>query len=349
MKNLSAHDLNYILERTPTVWEALRNQTIFLTGGTGFFGAWLLESFVWANKKLNLNAKMTVLTRNPDAFARKCPHLFQEPALAFYQGDVLNFSFPDEIFSQVIHAATDASAALNESNPILMFDTVLLGTKRVLEFARHCQAKRFLLVSSGAVYGRQPPEITHLDEEYVGYPRVEDSRSAYAVGKFAAEHLCTLYAKQYGLDIKIARCFAFVGPHLPLDIHFAIGNFIRDALSGNTIHIGGDGSPYRSYLYAADLAVWLWTILIEGETLRPYNVGSDEGYSIAEIAEWVAKAFDSMPEVTIAKTPNPHVLPDRYVPGIKRAKEELGLQVGVKLLDAIKATKAWYEMNEMHA
>lgn len=344
MKNLLSNDLDFILEHTQTVWDELRNQKIFITGGTGFFGAWLLESFVWANKKLNLNASMTVLTRDANAFAKKCPHLFADSALKFHEGDVKSFAFPEGTFSHVIHAATDASAALNENNPVLMFDTILEGTKRTLEFAHACQAKRYLFTSSGAVYGRQPPELTHVTEEYVGYPRVDDARSAYAIGKYAAEHLCTLYAKQYGLDIKIARCFAFVGPYLPLDIHFAIGNFIRDGLRCETIQVGGDGSPYRSYLYAADLAIWLWTILISGQTLRPYNVGSDEAFNIAEIAQLVASAFEPVKQVKIAKPANAQILPDRYVPGIKRAREELGLKPRVGLLEAIQATKSWYEM-----
>lgn len=342
MKHLPEQDLNHILEYTQPVWDELRGQKIFITGGTGFFGTWLLESFAWANQKLKLNAEMTVLTRNPDAFAKKCPHLFREPALKFHAGDVKDFVFPEGHFSYVIHAATDASADLNENNPVLMFDTILAGTKRVLEFAKTCKAKKILLTSSGAVYGRQPPILTHVNEDFVGYPRVDDPRAAYAVGKYAAEHLCTLYAKQYGLDIKIARCFAFVGAYLPLDIHFAIGNFIRDGLKGDVIQVGGDGTPYRSYLYAADLAIWLWTILISGQPLRPYNVGSDEAFNIAEIAGLVASAFDKPVDVKIAKIPNPDVLPERYVPSVARAKEELGLIPRINLLDAVKATIRWH-------
>lgn len=332
-------DLNFILNHTHALWDEMYEQSIFITGGTGFFGIWLLESFLWANAHLNLNAKATVLTRNVSAFKKKHPHLFEKAELEFVEGDIRNFTFPSKPFTYIIHAATDASATLNEQNPILMFDTILEGTKRILEFARVCKTKKCLFISSGAVYGRQPPEITHVPEEYKGIPSIQDVKSAYAIGKYAAEHLCHLYAKQHQLDIKIARCFAFVGPYLPLDIHFAIGNFIRDGLNGGPIRIAGDGTPHRSYLYAADLMIWLWTILFRGKTLRPYNVGSNESISIAELARVVASTFDTNVSVEIAKVANLSVLPERYVPNVDRAKEELGLIRRVSLFDAINSTK----------
>jgi len=333
------NDLEFILNATMPLWEALRNQSIFISGGTGFFGTWLLESFVWVNQILKLNAQAMVLTRNPAAFQKKCPHLFQESCLEFYEGDIKDFTFPSQTFSHVIHAATDASAELNKNNPIAMYKTILDGTQRILEFATQAKVKHFLFLSSGAVYGRQPLELSHVSEDYLASFQFDSS--AYASGKQAAENLCHLYAKQHGIAIKIARCFAFVGPYLPLDIHFAIGNFIRDGLEGRAIQIGGDGTPMRSYLYAADLMIWLWTILFKGQSLRAYNVGSDEAYSIAEIARLVAKNFDPAMEVNIAKTASPGVLPERYIPDITRARDELGLSPQITLTEAISRTKTW--------
>jgi dTDP-glucose 4,6-dehydratase len=243
----------------------------------------------------------------------------------------------------VIHAATEASAALNEQSPEAMLDTITSGTQRMLEFAADCNASRFLLTSSGAVYGRQPSDVTHVDEDYAGAPDPLSPSSAYGEGKRMAELLCALHHRRHGLDIGIARCFAFVGPYLPLDAHFAVGNFLRDALEGRSIDVQGDGCPYRSYLYAADLAAWLWTILFRAPSCRPYNVGSDRAVSIAETAAETVHLTRGQSAVRIAKQPDPSVPAPRYVPSIDRARRELGLDVLIPFSEALQRTFAWHQ------
>ena len=341
MDNPLKADLDHILAHTQGLWDDLQDARIFITGGTGFIGCWLLESFAWANDKLGLNARAVVLTRNPDAFARKAPHLAHRPAISFHSGDIRNFEFPKSPFSHVIHAATESSVKLNAENPLLMFDTIVEGTRRTLDFAVHAGAKKVLLASSGAVYGRQPSEMTHIPEDYNGGPDPLDPKSAHGEGKRAAEMLCCLFAKQHGLEPKIARCFAFVGPYLPLDIHFAIGNFIRDGMRGGPIQVNGDGTPYRSYLYAADLAVWLWTIMTRGDSFRAYNVGSEEAFTIADIAGEVSKIFSGSVDVRIAQKQVPGQMPERYIPSTRWVQETLNLHQTVDLHNAVRRTIQW--------
>ena len=342
--NPLASDLDHVLDHTRELWDELRGTRIFITGGTGFFGCWLVESFLWANDRLSLNAQMTILTRSPDSFRMKAPHLSAHKAVSVIQGDVCTFDFPQGEFSHIIHAATKASAKLNAENPLLMLDTIVEGTRHTLNFAKACSAKKFLLTSSGAVYGRQPSDMTHIPEEYMGAPDPLAPASSYGEGKRVAEHLCTLYANS-SLETKIARCFAFVGPYLPLDIHFAIGNFILDGLGHRPIMIKGNGTPHRSYLYAADLVIWLWTILLRGKSCRPYNVGSEESLSIMEVAQRVANSFKPTALVERRGIPDLQKAIERYVPRTSRAKNQLGLDTLVTIDNAIAKTIEFYGGN----
>jgi nucleoside-diphosphate-sugar epimerase len=349
MTTIIAADIEGLIARTPSLWEPLRGASLFISGGTGFFGTWLLEAILAANRERSLGCRVSVLSRDPARFAAKAPHLATDPAVSFLEGDVRSFRFPDGPISHVIHAATEASASLNADDPQAMFDVCVEGTRRMLALAQEKRASRFLFTSSGAVYGRQPPELSHVPEDFRGGPDPLDIRNAYAEGKRAAEMLCAIAARSSasggpGLHVSIARCFAFVGPHLPLDVHFAIGNFIRDCVAGGPIRIGGDGTPFRSYLYAADLAEWLSTILLRGEAGRAYNVGSEEAVSIRSLADRVADVAATVwpdrgrPEIVMAKQPQPGQLAERYVPNCRRARDELGLVPATSLDESIRLT-----------
>jgi len=339
---IAPDDLDRIAAHTSRLWAEMRGQRIFITGGTGFFGCWLVESFCHMNKFFGLGAEAVVLSRNPDAFARKCPHLAADPAVSLYAGDVRNFAYPGGEFGFVIHAATEASARQAAEEPLEMLSTIVAGTERTLQFAAAHGVRKFLLTSSGAVYGKQPVELTHVPESYAGAPDPLDPNSVYGEGKRISELLCSLFAKRSQVECKIARCWAFCGPHLPLDQHFAIGNFIADVLAGRPIRILRDGQPRRSYLYAADLAIWLWTLLFRAPALLPFNVGSEHDVSILDLAHIVAATLAPETEIRVAHEPAPGVLPPRYVPSVKRAREQLGLEETVGLAESIRRTAEWH-------
>jgi dTDP-glucose 4,6-dehydratase len=339
MKRLPVEDLEHIFQNTQGVWESFREKSIFLTGGTGFFGKWLLESFIYANEKLNLNARLTTLTRNPESFLLEFPFYNQYyNSIKFVKGDILSFDFNlEDKFQYIIHAATAASESLNKGNPLLMLDTITLGTRRVLDFAIAQPIESFLFVSSGAIYGKQPFDVSHINESQSFKIDINNPNSAYAEGKRIAELYCSTYFHKLNLPVKIARCFAFVGPYLPLDTHFAIGNFINNVLKNEDIVIKGDGSTMRSYMYASDLMIWLWNILINGKFNEPYNVGSDESISISELAKLISK-FDSDIKVLIL---NEIIGGSIYTPEIRHAKK-IGLKINVNLESSISKTIDFY-------
>ena len=334
---LPKEDLEHVLAHTRALWEQFRGGRIFVTGATGFFGIWLLETFAYANEQLGLGAELVGLTRNLGAFHSKAPHLIANPSIRLHRGDVRDFSFPEGVFTHVIHAGTTSSAPVP---PDEMLDTIIRGTERTLDFALAAGAKRFLFVSSGAVYGKQPSEITHLPESYQGAPDPMDPNSTYGEGKRVGELLCAMAHKEHGLETTIARCFAFVGPHLPLDAHFAIGNFIHDAITGESIKVK-NGTPYRSYLYAADLAIWLWTILFKGQAGHPYNVGSDQEITITDLAHTVASTLGGSVLPLPSSTLNFNSPPSRYVPDVRRIEKELGLAPVITLSDSLQRVAVW--------
>lgn len=297
-------DLDHVLDHIRGLWDALRGERLFITGGTGFIGSWLLDTFAYANERLNLGASAVVLTRGQRE---------DRPGITFHRGDVRDFDYPAGAFPFVIHGAVESSTDTWADN---QFTVIAKGTQHALDMAEQAGTKRFLFLSSGIAYAGESP---------------------YASGKRIAETRCEFA----GVPATIARLFCFVGPYQPLDSHFAIGNFIRDGLAGGPIRVKGDGTPYRSYLYAADLAIWLWTLLFRGNH-GPYDVGSEEAVTVGELAHRVAAAFTPEMKVEIAEKAEPGKVAERYVPASTAFASSLGLRQWVGLDDAIRRTIRWH-------
>ena len=334
---LAAQDLREVLDAGAGLWHALAGAHVLLTGATGWFGTWLLDALVAANRAFELGLSITAVARTPQRCAELHPQLYRCREITWHAADVrapLTGIAPP---THILHAATAASAAFNRDHPDLMFDTALEGTRRVLDLAASTSCQSVLLVSSGAVYGTQPQHLAALPETWQGGPDPTAVGNAYAEGKRAAEQLGAIAAALHQVPVRIARCFAFVGPHMPFDAHFAIGNFIDDAVQRRPIVVKSDGSPVRAWLYMSDLVVWLLTILVRGVVMRPYNVGAVESVTLGTLAQRIAAAQGI--ECRIEGRPGEPVAP--YVPDVTRARDELGLQVRVGLDEAIARTCAW--------
>ena len=281
---------------------------------------------------------VVVLTRSVDDFLRKYPEFANLSWLSYRCGNIEEpESLPtSERYTHILHAAADSTDAAR-LNPLQRYQQIVNGTRNLLDLAVACGAVSFLFVSSGAVYGPQPFHLDLIPEDWHCIPDPLNPANTYGVAKRAAEHLCALYGQVYNLHTTIARGFAFVGPELPLNAHFAIGNFIRDALWNDAIVVQGDGTPLRSYLALPDLAHWLMTLLVSGEPARAYNVGSDESISIAKLACLVRDLVAPHKEVRILGTAG-ETSRRRYVPDIRRARQELGVDVFTPLDRAIMQT-----------
>ena len=341
---LPPEDLDLVLSLTAPFWSQFGGSRVFITGGTGFIGAWLLQVLQRANDQLCSKLELVVLTRDAERARERFPQTFDRADTRLVTGDVSHFTDPVGKFDLCVHAAAEVGDANMAAHPLQVFDGIVQGTRRMLDLAQASGARRFLMTSSGAVYGPQPADLERMPESYNGAPNPLSAAHAYGNGKRAAEWLACAYAAQAagtGFTPSIARIFTVIGPGLPMDGPFAAGNFIRDALAGRTIQINGDGTPVRSFLYSADVCVWLLRIMGSGAAGQAYNVGSEQALSIAELAQHVA-ACAGQPQLAVQMPTAPTAsLPARYVPDTSKARQALGLSEYTPLVAALQKTMVW--------
>jgi nucleoside-diphosphate-sugar epimerase len=341
---LPSDDLDEVLAQTPGFWSRFGGARLFITGGTGFIGSWLIQAIQRANDKLGARIEIVALSRTPERARLAHPLVFARQDIQLLQGDVTDFHGETGPLDLCIHAASDVGDPRQSSAPLQTFDSIVAGTRCILDVARSRGATRFLLTSSGAVYGTQPENLTHVPESYQGAPDPMLPSSAYGNGKRAAEWLACAYAAQHGangFETMTARIFALLGPGLPLNSSFAAGNFIRDALSNKAIIIQGDGRPLRSYLYMSDLCVWLLRILESGQSGQAYNVGSEHPVSILDLAGQISRAAGYAASIEVKTAVDPRVPPPRYVPDTHKARLSLNLREQVPLPLALQKTLHW--------
>lgn len=309
----------------------LSGHHLFVTGGTGFLGRTLLDYIDECAREHGTDFRVTVMTRDPQTFVHRWSRYDHMPWLRFTAGALHQFPSADKSVTDVIHAAGQSHV---DMDPAAWIADTVSGARGALEWTIASGATRFVLISSGAVYGQQPPEISGFKESFQSAPDPALISSVYGQAKRIAEQLCTVYRDRYGLSTCVARCFALVSPHVPLNGKFAIGNFIRDALQSDAIVISGDGEAVRTYLYGRDAAHWILTMLLRGKGGEAYNVGSDEPISIRQLAELVAAQLAPQKSICTRAILKSDELRQLYVPDIDKAKS-LGLRVETPLPEAI--------------
>jgi dTDP-glucose 4,6-dehydratase len=334
-------DLTFIAEKLTDDYDFYQGKRIFLTGGTGFVGKWILESLVYLNNNHKLNVSVTVLSRTPQKFIDEHPILAKHKKFNFVQGDIRTFKNLDEEFDLIIHAATDASAELNKTNPELMRSTIMEGTLSICELAKKIRCKRILYTSSGAAYGPQPENLSQMPETFTDNP-LFNNNDAYSSSKLESEQF---FIKNASCEVILARCFSFAGPYLPLDGTYAFGNFINDVLNQRDIVIEGDGTSIRSYLYAAELVVWLLRLLAAGKDRELYNVGSDNPVSIFELAKKIAMNHGDASKIRVLGLDKPSLAVKAYVPSVNKVASELNLTQIISLDSTISKTLEYIKKN----
>jgi dTDP-glucose 4,6-dehydratase len=296
--------------------------------------------FVATALRLALQQDESLVENEVFVSSRSSPSLLADES--FTQWDATTPCPFKPVFDVIVHLATPASAQMNVHNPALMLEANVLTMKNIIDFAaKHQDPPRLLFTSSGAVYGNISAVPNGIPEDYptpeVGQLHFTDS--AYAEGKRVAEALLiesTLKGKCLGL---IARLFAFSGPSLPRDRHFAIGNFVRDAVQQQKIVVRSSGQSIRSYLDETDMAEWLIRILKIGDPLDVFHVGSERAISIRSLAELVASRYTAITsihsDVEILGQSSPLDGVDFYVPSTNYTRKKLSLTEKMSLENSI--------------
>lgn len=306
---------------------------ILITGGTGFFGRAILRRLLlFPHSKW----EAIIISRNPIDFKKKF-ELFCHPNIKLVKADLSDVATIrlSGKFDYMIHAAAESTIGATLDPAFFFHDTVRM-TESALTLMARLKIKKLLFVSSGGVYVTPADHRMRISETDQICPPLDDERSSYSLAKIACEHLVYLSSRKLDFHYNIARCFSFYGQDMPLNVHFAIGNFIEDALTGPTINIKGDGTAIRSYMHQNDLADWLLTIMSKGENGAVYNVGSEEAISISALAQKVRDLLAPAKEVQITgvKIQRPHR--SVYVPSTKLIRSSLGVREKMIFEDEIR-------------
>jgi len=334
---VSQGDLDEISEGVGNSWDKFKNSQILILGGTGFVGTWLVSALLDANQALSLNLKLNVITRDPQNASSRLQFESNDP-ISLFKFDLRNartFDFPPADF--YVHAATPSVTTTGSSDELAIQEATVGGMEKILDsIEKHPNNSSFLHTSSGAVYGPQPLDLEKSPE--VSVVSKDKLVSVYSKSKAEAEELLNSSIANGRTRGSNPRLFAFEGPHISMQEHFAVGNFLRDGLEGQRIQLKGNPSTVRSYLYPTDLTIWLLKLLAN-PCHAPINIGSDVAYSMVELANIVSK-MTSNKGVDLL---NPTLPASRYVPSIENAKRKLQVEQKVSLVEGLERWIKWIE------
>ncbi len=316
---------------------------MLLLGGTGFVGKCILDAFAKGLLESWKIDQITVVARNAEAFPRRFPGL-SNAAVKFVSADLNDIQEVYQLPSAeyILHAAASSNANDYDVDAWGQHASMLQSTKNLLQWVTDKKLRsKILYVSSGAVYGNSTKQRFSEDSFCISdvdsITGPENSKGVYRVAKIKCEYLMLQASQYFSLPVSIARCFSFVGPWLELNQHYAIGNFLEDALHGRDVQVKAQYPVYRSYMYAEDLVLWLMSLMHQASTdCRVYNVGSPYAVELHHLAQSIARRFDVGVSGLLLDVNEK--LADFYVPCVDNAIRDFGLNLNYSLDAAIDAT-----------
>jgi nucleoside-diphosphate-sugar epimerase len=337
-----SHDIEAVLSGRIDLLQPLAGAKIFITGGTGFLGTWMLELIAVLNARHKFNTQVTVFSRSAPDFARRHKHLGARNEFHFVEGDIRYLTDLPHETDYILHAAALTDRRLFASTPTAVGEVNGMGAIRLLRAANRLEyLKKIILVSSGLVYGPQPLNVERISENFSGGFAPGNSNAIYAESKRFAESFAAAAVSEAKLPLVVTRPFAFIGPYQSLELPWAVTDFVRDSLAGRPIKIMGDGATIRSLMYASDYAFWTLAALARGEARSVFNIGSPEPVDLLSLARMITQHFSPPPEILTKVGQSGHET-TRLVPCVDKARKELGVELTVPLAEAIRKTINWH-------
>lgn len=284
-----AQDMENIVQTTGIPWGKLAHKRVLVTGATGLIGGAAVRALLHRNSKAEAATRVVVLVRSRE----KAEKLFAEADgnLEFLTGSVENMPAVAGPVDYIIHCACPTDSRFFVDHPVETIETILAGTKNILELAREKQSAGVVYLSSMEVYGKVEQEIM-LSEDTMGQIDLMSPRSCYPMAKRMAENLCCSYAAQYGIPVMVCRLAQTFGPGVKADDRRVFAYMARCALAGQNIELATSGSKKNMYLYTADAVTAILTILLLGQPANAYNAANPDTYcSVKEMAQAVADTF----------------------------------------------------------
>ncbi len=328
---------NYNIAKNEAVdWNQLKDSIILVTGATGLIGTTLIRGLMERNQSYAANLKVVALVRNKEKATQLFSSYISKGWLELLVGDVNHLQDVESTVDYIVHGASVTSSRDFVDKPVETILTAIEGTKNILELAKNKQVKSMVYMSSMEVYGT-PLDDEPLTEERMGYLNPLAVRSSYSESKQMVENLCVAYCSEYKVPVKIVRLTQTFGPGVAADDGRVFAEFARCAVSGKNIRLQTAGLTQRMYLYTADAATALLTVLTKGKNGDAYNAANRETYcSIKEMADLVAENFGKgscKVVIDIPDTPNTSYNPVCHVYLECKKLEELQWRAMTGLVD----------------